>query len=256
MCMIGVTIITTLILMLQVGRTAAATMSTTNRMNQKDPADQLAALKSVQAALRQRLSDAENARQVNSEVRLAQDVAAIDQTAVELDRLKQEIAKSHDELVKIAQEARADQRALIALELMRRRDELQVALQEISHRRRITYIVDASEQRRPLVTEISSARVVVSAEQSSGAPEAVPAGDPAATAQAIIAIFRSQPDVARRYLLLVLKPSGIPTYLRLIELLRADPALQDIQVGLDLIPEDHWTNDEFPARDVSGGGTP
>ena len=80
--------------------------------------------------------------------------------------------------------------------------------------------------------------------------------DPATAAESIIAIFQAYPQTSSLYLLLVVKPSGIPVLKELMRRVAADPALAGIQVGIDLIPEDHWTTNAFPAPLEQGGASP
>ena len=257
MCTIGITIITTLILILQLGRTASTTRSSTTGATTLSADQELNQLVAAHEALTKQVSSAELARDTDAESTLSKDALSLHATAEDLERMKREILSAREELSKVVHAARSNDKALLALELMRRRDELQDELKAIANRRRIVYLVAKSEAFVPLVTEISSARVVVSTDQSHEAPLSLPSSDPESAAQAIIGVFQSLPDRDRRYFLLVLKPSGIPAYLRLKELLLANPDTRDIRIGLDLIPEDCWTTDEFPAHfDVGGGANP
>jgi hypothetical protein len=254
MCTIGITIITTMILVLQLGRVAAQHPQMS--LNESEDAE-LTRLVAAQDALSKQLSEEELDRDIDADRKLASEVVTIVATAEELERMKKEVLAARDELEKLVRTAGADDRALLALELMRRRDELQDELKDLSNRRRIVYLVAPSEPLAPIVTEVSSGRVVMSTDQSREAPLSIPSSDAESAARAIIAVFKSTPTRERRYLLLVLKPSGIPTYLRLRELLNADPETRGVRVGLDLIPEDYWTTDEFPgSQQPAKGGTP
>lgn len=245
MCTIGITIITTLILILQLGRTAAAARPPLALAASEGA--ELSRLVATQEALTEQISQIELGREADSDRKLSNDVMVILLTAGELERKRTEVLLAREELEKLLRTAKADEKALLALELMRRRDDLQDELKDLSNRRRVVYLVAPSEPLTPLVTELSSARVVMSTDQSREAPLSITSGDAEAAARAILAVFKSMPDRDRRYLLLVVKPSGIPTYLRLHELLNTDPDVRGVRVGLDLIPEDYWTTDEFPA---------
>ena len=62
----------------------------------------------------------------------------------------------------------------------------------------------------------------------------------------------SREDWRERYLLIVLKPSGIPAWEKLMAEIRDDPGYEDISTGLDLIPEAQWTSDAFlPAVEIT-----
>jgi hypothetical protein len=254
MCTIGITIISTLVLILQLGRSVAQASVPVA------PADigerELDELSQAREILARRLSREELERDTGAEERLARDAMSLHLTAEELERLEREVLDARSKLRKTLEAQRADDRALIALELMERRDEMQAQLRDLNSRRRIVYLVAPSDTVLPMVTEISGTRVVVSTDQAREAPMALPSGDPDQAARAILAVFLSLPDRDRRYFLLVVKPSGIPTYLRLKVLLASDPATRDIRLGLDLIPEDCWTTDEFPARDQQPPGSP
>ena len=253
MCTIGITIITTLILVLQLGRTVSAAAE--QAVPTPSEESELRSLEEAREVLARRLSREELERDTGAEDRLAADALALHLTAEDLARLEREVLEARSKLRQAVQERRADDRALVALELMERRDELQAQLRDLNSRRRIVYLVAPSDTVLPMVTEIAGGRVVVSTDQAREAPMALPSGDPEQAARAILAVFRSLPDRDRRYFLLVVKPSGIPTYLRLKALLAGDPATRDVRIGLDLIPEDCWTTDEFPAADAGTSET-
>lgn len=250
MCTIGITIITTLILILQLGRSAAASLPEDDPARLTPEHAELQRLRAAHDLLSEELREQELSRDTDAERKLARDALSLHVTGEELARLREEIAKDSKRLRQLVDRQRADSRALVALELMEQRDRLQEQLRELNNRRRIVYLVAPSESLIPLVTEISGGRVVVSTDQSREAPLALPSSDPAEAARSILAVFRSLPDSNRRYFLLVLKPSGIPVYLHLKALLAADPSTRDIRIGLDMIPEDCWTTDEFPAAEA------
>jgi hypothetical protein len=252
MCTIGITIISTLVLILQLGRSVAhaSVPATQDDIRERE----LGELTQAREILARQLSREELDRDTGAEERLARDAMSLHLTAEELERLEREVLDARSKLKKAMEAQRADSRALIALKLMERRDEMQAQLRDLNSRRRIVYLVAPSDTVLPMVTEISGTRVVVSTDQAREAPMALPSSDPDQTARAILAVFLSLPDRDRRYFLLVVKPSGIPTYLRLKALLASDPATRDIRLGLDLIPEDCWTTDEFPARDQQPPG--
>lgn len=63
--------------------------------------------------------------------------------------------------------------------------------------------------------------------------------------------MRGLPDADRRSVLFVVKPSGVAAWRAVRERLLAEPGMQDVPTGLDLIPEDAFTSDRFR----SGGGS-
>jgi hypothetical protein len=254
MCTIGITLITTIILILQIGRSAAAMQASDSAHVVVEQREELARLLAAIDVLAAQISQAELALESDAEMKLARDALSVRSMGDDLSRLRNDIVSSREALERMAREARADQQALLALELMKQRDELHEQLKELNNRRRIVYLVAPGESFVPLVTEVSSSRLVVSTDQSREAPLSLPSSDPEMAAQALLGVFMSLPDREQRYLLLVLKPSGIPTYLRLRELLQANQNTRNVRIGLDLIPEDHWTTDEFPARPNPGSG--
>jgi len=213
-------------------------------------------LTAVKDALSKRIRKAEEARGVSTDARLSRKVGTLLELGEALEQAKASITNAREELIDIAGEAKADQRALLVLELIQQRDELLEKLEELNQRRMISYLVDKMEPIHPLVTEISSARIVMSLDRSRESPMSIVEDDPAAAAESIIAIFQAYPQTSSLYLLLVVKPSGIPVLKELMRRVAADPALAGIQVGIDLIPEDHWTTNAFPAPLEQGGASP
>lgn len=256
MCMIGVTIITTLILILQLGRAAQAALVAGQSQLHDETDARIVSLAAVKDALAKRLHETEAAQEVSAEAKLARAVGTLHELGEALEDARAASVQAREQLVSIASEAKFDQRALLVLELMRQRDELREKLQALEQRRMITYLVDHSEPIRPLVTEISSARIVLSLDRSRESPLCIVEGDPSLAAETIVRYFQSHPQASTAYLLFVVKPSGIPVLEALMRRLAADPALADIQIGIDLIPEDHWTTHAFPARQDEGGASP
>ena len=254
MCTIGITIITTLVLILQLGRSAARAAQ--SPAAGEEASEALARASVVKDALVRRVREAELGVDTGAERRLAADATSLHLTGDELDRLREEVLRSRERLRETVRRLHADEGAMVALELMEQRDRLQEQIRELNDRRRIVYLVAKSDALLPLVTEMSGGRAVASTDQSREAPIALPSSDPDSTARAVLAYYRSLPDRDRRYLLVVLKPSGIPAYLRLRALMAADPDLKDTRLGLDLIPEDAWTTDEFPAEPRGEGAGP
>lgn len=257
MCTIGITIITTLVLVLQLGRAAAAVPSASTDVDSIEERE-IQQLAEARDALANEISAAELERDVKAEHRLAADASSLQLTGQELDRIRKEIEDRQAKLRELVERRSDNTNALVALKLLEQQDRLKEQLRELNNRRRIVYLVAPSEPLLPLVTEVSGTRVIVSTDQTREAPMALSARqtDPEAAARAIIEVFRSLPDRERRYFLIVLKPSGIPVYLHLRAMLAADPSTRDVRIGLDLIPEDCWTTDEFPAADPAAGAGP
>ncbi len=255
MCTIGMTIISTLVLILQLGRSAAAARPI--EMVAVDPALERRAgsTRMARNALESRVTEAEMLRGTDSAGSLGEDRSRLMRAKEALDRLKAEQERKRGQLRALVEASRDDDRAIVAVDLMERRDDLLAQLRELNDRRRIVYLAAPEEPLRPLVTEVSGGRIVVSADQSRENPAAIDGTDPDAAARRAFAALRSQPGLGSHYFLLVVKPSGIPAYRRLKELLASDPVTRDVRIGLDLIPEDCWTNDQFPAAQQTEPGT-
>lgn len=249
MCTIGITLISTMILILQLGRAAGAAAARSMPEGTVPVDAELARLLAVHEELARALGRDIRERQDNAEGVLASAAIRLPGMDEDLRRLRKEIeearARRNEALVRASQDADA----LLAAKLEEERDRLHEQIRELSARRRIVYLRAATEHRLPLVVEISSARIVISADQSREPAISLSADDPEMAARQVIAFFKAMPDRDSRYLLVVLKPSGIPVHLRLREALREDPDMRGVPNGLDLIPEDYWTDDLFPARD-------
>lgn len=247
MCTIGITLITTVLLVLQLGQkvTLAAPDATGSS---HDGGDAERRGNATVLALTQTVRDLEARRNTDADRQLVRDVVALKSTSEQLDQARVEVGEAREKLQERLRLARADQQALLALELMTRRDALLEQLEEVSQRRRVAYLVAPSDAVTPLVLEVSQARLVMSTDRTGEPAMSLDVQDADSAARAIVELILSQPNLERHYLLVVLKPSGIPMYWKLSTLLGADPRTQHLRIGLDLIPEDYWTADEFPAR--------
>gem|GEM_PF-877571 len=132
------------------------------------------------------------------------------------------------------------------LELTRRRDELLVQLEGVEQRKQVTFILDDAEPLRPIVLEISAARIVVSDVRSS-APMRIAAGTQSSQCMHAIRLFRTLAAETPSYMLLIVTPSGIPMFTSLVQALDALPESERPRIGLDLIPEGSYVSSEFPS---------
>lgn len=245
MCTIGLTILVTLLLILQIGSEAAASAtrsdarSTDVRAARQEQLRRLEELTAALSALQRRRSEDPNAS-------LAQSRAELLDLGTSLDAARSRIEDLEQRLEDVLAEAQLDPRAAIAIDLMRRRDALLEALADTRRRKRITYLIADRGDAAPTVAEVSGARAVISFDADAEAPLALVDSDPAALAELVLQAFRSRPDWESRYLLVVLKPSGIAVWERMLEALRDEPRYEGISTGLDLIPEAQWTTDAFP----------
>ena len=137
--MIGVTLITTLILILQLGRVAQAALAVGQSRIHDESQAQIMSLTAVKDALSKRIRKAEEARGVSTDARLSRKVGTLLELGEALEQAKASITNAREELIDIAGEAKADQRALLVLELIQQRDELLEKLEELNQRRMISY---------------------------------------------------------------------------------------------------------------------
>jgi hypothetical protein len=248
MCTIGVTIVITMLLILQLGSTVARVEVA---MQQADPAVR-ASLDAQARALRERL---EVAAGRSGEAGGGSAASELRQRTIAENERAQRLAKRHDELLRRAQteaaRAAADPAAVEAADLLQRRDELEDKLRVESLRRRVTYLV-ADEDRLPVIVEVSGDRLVAGTTLERDAPLAIPMGDPEAVAATLASWMRGLPEPGRRSVLFVVKPSGVAAWRALGERIASQPGMDGVPTGLDLITEDAFTSDRFRAA----GGTP
>lgn len=245
-CTIGLTILMTLLLVLQVGATASAR---TAAVEATEPADDagLAAVEAELAALRGRLVDAERRAAVDPNAALAPMRRRLLDADAELRRLRGAILDAEARLAAALRGAELDADAAVADELRRRRERLVEELAAAERRRRIVYLLDRAEPFPPTVAEVSGSRIVLSFDQEAEAAQKLDVADPDAAAAALLDLFASREDWRKRTLLVVLKPSGLAVHRALLRLLAEDPRGGEVVLGLDLMPEDQWTSDAFPA---------
>ncbi len=245
MCTIGLTILVTLLLILQIGSEAAASAtrsegsSTDVRAARQEQLRRLEELTAMLSTLQRRRAEDPNAS-------LAASRAELLDLGVGLDAARSRIEDLERRIEDILAEAQLDPRAAIAIDLMRRRDALLEALADTRRRKRITYLIADRGDAAPTVAEVSGARAVISFDAEAEAPLALVDSDPDALAKLVLQAFTSRPDWTSRYLLVVLKPSGIRVWERMLETMRDDPRYEQVSTGLDLIPESQWTTDAFP----------
>jgi len=246
-CTIGVTILATLLLILQIGTEAAAAI---DRLREREPesteAIGLAALNAEAAALRRRLATLEAIEQADPNAELARQRLELRALDLELRRLREETADAEDLLAAVLRSAALDATRAIAEERLRRRDELAEARALVERRQRITYLLAAGEAHPPTVAEISGGRIVLSFDQAREAPIAFAIDDPTRAAETLLALFKARSDWPDRTLLVVLKPSGVAVHAALADLVANDPRHFGVVLGLDLIAESQWTSDAFP----------
>ena len=247
MSTIGVTIVITMVLVLQLGAVAAraATAPVVAGAPDRTPLDREV------AELRRRLEDAaarggQDTGQARAAVR--QQVLRENERAAQLERRSREAMQR---LRLVSAQAAADPAAVEAASLLQRRDELEVRLREQTLRKRVTYLV-APEDRVPVIVEVQGDRLVAGTTLERDAPLALPLVDASDAAAVLAGWIRALPDGDRRSVLFVVKPSGVAAWRAVRERLLSEPGMADLPTGLDLIPEDAFTSDRFRGT----GGAP
>ena len=250
MCTIGVTIVITMILILQIGADAAVVEAAESQAN-TDLSKSREELATEAAGLKDRLNLVAQKKSPNQAIvrgTLRQELRS------ELDKRQ----RATDEKKKVEMQVRemvalssADPSAIEAAELIRKRDELEERLATTQLRRRVTYLL-AEDDRKPVIIEVSGAQLVAGTNAEQDSPLAIPLNDPATAAALLKKWIQSLPDPTKRTLLFVVKPSGIAMWRDISQTFADDNELSSLPRGLDLIEEESYTSDRFrpSAKDV------
>ena len=243
MCTIGVTIVITMVLILQIGADAAVVEATESQAKADLPKSR-AELANEAAGLKDRLNAAAVKKSPNQALvrgTLRQELRS------ELDKRQ----RATDEKKKVEMQVRemvalssADPSAIEAAELIRKRDELEERLATTQLRRRVTYLL-AEDDRKPVIIEVSGAQLVAGTNAEQDSPLAIPLNDPATAAALLKKWIQSLPDPTKRTLLFVVKPSGIAMWRDISQTFADDNELSSLPRGLDLIEEESYTSDRF-----------
>ncbi len=251
--LIGITIVITVILFLQITRTVAKTaVEVADRDREAESA----------AETMERESLAERVRTLEAAIRAAQKRPDVDPLARRtslraellaaagelqgLERQSEELSRQLRELTLLSPDALELRESM---ELMARRDELVTELGATERRRRISYIVDTAQVVTPVLLEISADKVVYSQLAADAVPFRIPAGTSAARMRQALDYYLRAARQGRTYLLVILKPSGIPSFWQLYDFIQALPQESRPVIGLDLIPEDSHISELFPSSD-------
>ena len=243
MCTIGVTIVITMVLILQIGADAAVVEATESQAN-ADLTKSRGELASEAAGLKQRLDRAAQAKSPNQALvrgALRQELRS------ELDkreRATSEKKKVEEQVREVLAQLSADPSAIEAAELIRKRDELEERLATTQLRRRVTYLL-AEDDRLPVIIEVSGAQLVAGTNSEQDSPLAIPLNDPATAAVLLKQWIQSLPNPTKRTLLFVVKPSGVALWRDISQAFAQDAQIGALPRGLDLIEEDSYTSDRF-----------
>lgn len=240
MCTIGITIVITMILVLQLGAATARVQV----VESSAPAEVRPQLEREVAELRARLQAAaarapQDAGQTRSELR--QQVLQQNEVA---ERLGQRYRKAMEQLRLTMARRAVDADSAEAADLLQRREELEDRLRADSLRRRVTYLM-AEDTHVPAIVEVSGARVVAGTTFEKDAQMSIAFTDADAVAATLASWMRGLPDADRRSVLFVVKPSGVAAWRALRERLALQPGMADVPIGLDLIPEESFTSERF-----------
>ncbi len=243
MCTIGVTIVITMVLILQIGADVAVVQATESQAN-ADLTKSRGELASEAAGLKQRLDRAAQAKSPNQALvrgALRQELRS------ELDKRDQATAqkkKVEQDVREVLAQLSADPSAIEASELIRKRDELEERLATTQLRRRVTYLL-AEDDRLPVIIEVSGAQLVAGTNSEQDSPLAIPLNDPATAAVLLKQWIQSLPNPTKRTLLFVVKPSGVALWRDISQAFAQDAQIGALPRGLDLIEEDSYTSDRF-----------
>ena len=243
MCTIGVTIVITMVLILQIGADVAVVQATESQAN-ADLTKSRGELASEAAGLKQRLDRAAQAKSPNQALvrgALRQELRS------ELDkreRATSEKKKVEEQVREVLAQLSADPSAIEASELIRKRDELEERLATTQLRRRVTYLL-AEDDRLPVIIEVSGAQLVAGTNSEQDSPLAIPLNDPATAAVLLKQWIQSLPNPTKRTLLFVVKPSGVALWRDISQAFAQDAQIGALPRGLDLIEEDSYTSDRF-----------
>ena len=161
--LIGITIVITMILLIQVTKvTADAVKDARVSIDAGIPlTERERAIRDRVAALEQAVRQASRRPDVDPLAQRASLRQELLQSAAQLETLEQRARELEDQLRDLLV-AHPDASSLReVLELTRTRDQMAQELAKLERRKRITFIIDASESLRPIVFEVSGSRIIV-----------------------------------------------------------------------------------------------
>lgn len=254
--LIGITIVVTMIMLIQVTkatvdavRDARVSIDAGIPLTERERTlrDRVAALEQAvrQASARPDIDPLAQRASLRQELLAgASQLETLEKRAKELEDQLRDLLVAHPEAASLRE----------ILELTRVRDQLADELAKLERRKRITFILDKSEQLRPIVFEVSASRIVVT-DAENGASSRIAAGTTAAQALDALALFKVLAQERPSYILLVVTPSGLPLYQTLLDAIAAMPEADRPRLGLDFIPDGSYVSPVFPgaaAGDAEG----
>ncbi len=253
--LIGIAIVITLILLLQVTESTVRVVSRAAAADggAEDASERERLLESRVASLEFAVREAQkrpDGDPLAKRASLRQEMLSVAGRLEELEARAAELLRQMRELTL----EHPDAGALVQLtELTRMRDELLAELQTLERRRRISYILDTAQTAKPLLLEVSGSRIVACDLSADGFAIRIAAGTPAAQVNDALEYYRTMSAGQDAYLLLVVKPSGVAQYWSIRAAIDALPESARPAIGLDLIPEDTYVSELFPSALIGGG---
>lgn len=247
--LIGITIVITLILVLQVTDATAEVLRHASTSEQREAAasERVTALSAKVAALEFAVREAQKRPIGDPLARRASLRQELLSAAGRLKELEDQAAALLRQLRELTLE-HPDAGALVQLtELVRMRDELLAELDTLERRRRISYILDSTKTKRPILLEVSGTRIVACDLSADGVAIRIAAGSAAAQVNDALEYYRNAAAGQDTYLLLVVKPSGVAQYWSIRASIDGLPEHIRPAIGLDLIPEDSHVSELFPS---------
>lgn len=159
---------------------------------------------------------------------------------LDLVEIREKLDAARMELDRIIIESELEGDVGVGLALRLRRDALLEELDETRLRDRIVYLVAESDLKKPLIMELSENQIIISTSNQSFSTSLFSDFEYAITdVQSIL-------DTGDYYLLVVLKPSGMRLWKQLKHyVLNMKKKGKNIDLGLDLIAENHATTNNF-----------
>ena len=248
LCLIGIAIVVAMTLILQVTAVTVRTVEHAVAVASADvPADEREKnLRDRIAALEAALVAAERRPDLDPLVARTSLKLELEAKAGELGSLQERVRLLEDELRALLIDNPGAAALREYLQLLRLRDERAEKLSGLEQRKQITFIIDEAQQFRPVVMELTRARIVVT-DIYSDVPMRVCAATEDAQCMSALALFDQLNAEQPSYILLIVTPSGIPMYQKMLAAIYARPEASRPRIGLDLLPEGSFVAAQFPS---------
>lgn len=250
---IGIVLMMTIILILLIGKEFIET--TTELEDRKNVVlDRRPELEDEVKDLQRDVRDLESVIATDRTLRRLEIRRALLDYLKELEQTKDQLEERRSTLEELANEAKLDARAIRALELMKVRDELRQTNMETRLNPRVTYQLADSGGLEPIIIEIARTGIILSSINQSESEirfDLPDTNNMENLAKTVLQFIAGSQNLQNKYLLFVVKPSGIPMFSYLQSLVYNHPTLGPMQQGYDLLTERHSISETFDA-----GGEP